>query len=206
MNFLFGTDSLFDPEDFAKLCARLGLDLLITSVIIVWVYYRLYRNREMVFTFYVLNVITFTLCALLRKTPMDMGFALGLFGIFGILRFRTEAIRTRDLTYLFIVLGLAIVNAVANKKISLSELLLVNVVVVGVVAAIELPGKSHRCLSTPVFYDRLELLLPGQRDALLADLRQRTGLDVLRVEVNEIDMLRDAAKITLHYRIPSASR
>ncbi len=206
MNYLFGTDTLFDPEDFTKLCVRLGLDLLIASIIIVWVYYRRYRNREMVFTFYVLNVITFSLCALLRKTPMDMGFALGLFGIFGILRYRTEAIRTRDLTYLFIVLGLAIVNAVANKKISLSELLLVNVAICALVTVIELSGESRRCSSTPVKYDRLELLRPDRRDDLLADLRDRTGLDVLRVDVNEIDMLRDSADITLHYRTPSATR
>jgi hypothetical protein len=206
VNYLFGTDTLFDPEDFAKLCARLGLDLLVATIIIVWVYYRRYRNREMVFTFYVLNVITFSLCALLRKTPMDMGFALGLFGIFGILRYRTEAIRTRDLTYLFIVLGLAIVNAVANKKISLSELLLVNVAICTLVAVVELSGESRRCSSTPVKYDRLELLRPDRRDDLLTDLRDRTGLDVLRVDVNEIDMLRDSADITLHYRTPSATR
>ncbi len=206
MNWLFGTDTLFDAEDFAKLCARLGLDLLITSIVVVWVYYRRYKNRELVFTFYVLNVITFTVCALLRKTPMDMGFALGLFGIFGILRFRTEAIRTRDLTYLFIVLGIAILNAVANKKISLSELLLVDLVIVAVVAVLELPGAAHRTSSTPILYDRLELLRPDQQAALLEDLRARTGLNVVLVEVGAIDLLRDAAEITVHYRTPSSER
>ncbi len=200
MNALFGTDTVFDPEDFAKLCTRLGLDLVTTSIIVLWVYHRLYRNRELMFTFYVLNVITFSLCALLRKTPMDMGFALGLFGIFGILRYRTEAIRTRDLTYLFIVIGIAVINAVANKKISVSELLFVNAIIVGMVLTVELTGDARRCSSTPVLYDRLELLRPEHRAALLSNLRERTGLDVVRVEVNEIDLLRDAAQLTLHYR------
>ncbi len=200
MNWLFGTDTTFDPEDFAKLVARLGLDFMTSTIIIMFVYYRLYRNREMIFTYYALNVITFCLCALLRKTPMDIGFALGLFGIFGILRYRTEAIRMRDLTYLFIVLGVGIINAVANKKVSLGELLLVNAVIVGLTAALELHGAARRCSTAPVLYDRLELMRPERVAELLADLRARTGLDVIRVEVLRVDMLRDAAEITVHYR------
>src|SRR6185503_5361285 len=85
MNYLFGTDTLFDPEDFTKLFARLTVDLGFVSIIILVVYYRLYRNREMVFTYYSFNVITYAMCILLRKTPMDMGFALGLFAVFGVL-------------------------------------------------------------------------------------------------------------------------
>jgi hypothetical protein len=199
MNLLFGTDTIFDPEDFTKLVVRLGLDLAITSIVIMGVYYRLYRNREMVFTYYAFNTITFALSALLRKTPMDMGFALGLFAIFGILRYRTEAIRIRDLTYLFIVLGIGIVNAVANKKISLSELLLVNAVIAGLTVAIELHPRARRSASVPILYDRIELLRSEQRPALLSDLRARTGHHVVRVEIHRIDLLRDAAEITVHY-------
>lgn len=203
MNSLFGTDTIFDLEDFIKLFARLGLDLATGTIVILVVYYRLYRNREMVFTYYTFNVVTFTLSALLRKTPMDMGFALGLFAIFGILRYRTEEIRMRDLTYLFIVLGIAIINAVANKKISLAELLLVNAIIAGLTAAIELGPRARKSGSAPILYDRLDLLRPERRPALLADLGERTGLDIIRVEVNRIDMLRDAAEITMHYRDPS---
>jgi Domain of unknown function (DUF4956) len=202
MNLLFGTDTIFDPEDFTKLVVRLGLDLAITSVVILWVYYRLYRNREMVFTYYAFNVITFTLSALLRKTPMDMGFALGLFAIFGILRYRTEAIRIRDLTYLFIVLGLGIVNAVANKKISVSELLFVNAAIAGLTVAIELHPRARRSASVPLLYDRIELLCPERHAELLGDLRARTGRDASHVDVHRIDLLRDAAEITMHYHQP----
>lgn len=200
MNTLFGTDTIFDPEDFWKLVARLGLDLTTSTIIILYVYYRLYRNREMVFTYYAFNIVTFTLSALLRKTPMDLGFALGLFAIFGILRYRTEAIRIRDLTYLFIVLGVGILNAVANKKISLSELLLVNGIIVVLTIANELGARGRRDASTPLLYDRLDLLRPDKRQELLSDLRGRTGLHILRVDVTRIDMLRDAAELTVHYR------
>lgn len=202
MESLFGTDTLFDAEDFAKLIARLGLDLAFTTIVVVFVYYRLYRNREFLFTYYIFNVITYAVCVLLRKTPMDMGFALGLFAVFGILRYRTEEIRMRDLTYLFMVLGIGILNGVANKKVSFAELLLVNGLIVGVTALLELHASARGHGSTPLLYDRLELLRPGQQQALLADLTQRLGVAVFRVQVHRVDLLRDAAEITAYYANP----
>ena len=128
MNELFGTEAFFD-DDLWKLLMRLALDLGITSLVVMWVYYRLYKNREFVFTYYIFNIITFTMCVLLRKVPMELGFALGLFAVFGILRYRTEPVRIKDLTYMFIVIGLGIVNGIANKKISGAELLTVNALI-----------------------------------------------------------------------------
>jgi Domain of unknown function (DUF4956) len=200
MNTFFGTDTLFDPEDFFKLLSRLGMDLAIVSIIVWFVYYRLYRNREMVFTYYIFNIITYAMCTLLRKTPMDMGFAIGLFAVFGILRYRTEQIRVRDLTYLFVVLGLAIVNGVANKKVSLAELVLVNLVIVGATSLLELNPRGQWTESTPMLYDRLEFLKPGQQVALHADLTSRLGWEVLRVQIHRVDLLRDAAELTVSYR------
>lgn len=198
MNELFGTGTIFDPDDFLKLIARLGLDLSFTSLIVLAVYYRLYRNREFVFTYFVFNVITFTMCVLLRKVPMELGFALGLFAVFGILRYRTEEIKMRDLTYMFIVIGVGIINSVSNKKISLVELLTVNVVILAVAAIIETAGRGVD--STPMLYDNLSLLQPGRDKELHRDLAQRTGVMVVRVKVHRIDLLRDAAEITVFYK------
>jgi hypothetical protein len=202
MNRLFGTDTLFDPEDFLKLLARMGMDLTFTTIIVMLVYFRLYRKREMVFTYYVFNVIVYAMCTLLRKTPMDMGFALGLFAVFGILRYRTEQIHMRDLTYLFVVLGVAILNAVANKKVSLAELVLVNCLITGLTAGLELRTRALRLETTPMLYDKLELLKPGQMEALRGDISARLGLEVVRVQIHRIDLLRDAAEISLSYRRP----
>jgi hypothetical protein len=199
MSELFGTETLFDP-DLYKLLARLGLNLAITSLVVMWVYYRLYKNREFVFTYYIFNIITFTMCVLLRKVPMELGFALGLFAVFGILRYRTEEIRMRDLTYMFIVIGIGIINAVANKKVSLSELLTVDAAIVGVTAIIELNPRGRHYGATPMLYDCIPLLEPGREVELHRDLAQRTGLDVMRVQLHRIDMLRDAAEITVFYR------
>lgn len=196
----FGTDRFMDPGDFLRLVTRLSLDLGFVSIVVLLVYYRLYKNREFVFTYFIFNLITFSMCMLLRKVPMELGFALGLFAVFGILRYRTEEIRMRDLTYLFIMIGLGIVNGVANKKVSTAELLMVNTAIVGLTAMLELPHSARRYGSTPMLYDNLRLLQPQHRTELVADLQARTGLDVMRVQVHRIDMLRDAAEITVFYR------
>jgi hypothetical protein len=199
----FGTEELFNRWDFIKLVCRLGLDLVFTWLVVSRVYGRLYRNREFVFTYYIFNVITFSLCLLLRKVPMEIGFALGLFAVFGILRYRTEEIRMRDLTYLFIVIGIAILNGVANKKVSLLELVTVNAVIVGITAAIELPRRHRGAGQAPVLYDNLGLLHPGREAELHADLGKRLGVEVVRVQIHRIDLLRDAAEITAHYVAPA---
>jgi hypothetical protein len=199
---LFGTNMLVDWPDLAKLSIRLGIDLMFTVIVIYGVYNRLYKGRDFAFTYVIFNVITFSLCVLLRKVPMELGFALGLFAVFGMLRYRTEEIRMRDLTYLFIVIGLGILNGVANKKVSLMELVLVNTVI-SAIALLELRRSGVRSHgTTPMLYDNLGLLRPGHEAELHADVAKRTGLDVTQIHVQRIDMIRDAAEITVHYRKP----
>src|SRR6185436_16668762 len=100
-----------------------------------------------------------------------LGFAMGLFAVFGILRYRTESIEVRDLTYLFVVIGLAVLNALVTPDVSLGQLLLVNTVIVGMVAALEAAPFSRREASRRVLYDRLELLTSTRAGELIADLR-----------------------------------
>ena len=186
--------------DLAALAARLTLDLAMTALVLHGVYFRLYRRREHVFTCYLFNVVTLSLCVLLRKGPADLGFALTLFGVFGILRYRTEQIRSRDLTYLFIVIGLGLINGASGPEVSLAEALAVNGVVVGLTALLELGPGSSTDQATPMCYDRLDLLRPGNEAALVADVAARTGLKVTRVETERFDMLRDAAEVTIYAR------
>jgi len=199
MHELIGVETLFDSDDFFKLASRLLLDLFFVTIVVMGVYRRLYGRGEYVLTYFLFNVITFMLCFLLRKVPIELGFALGLFAVFGILRYRTEPIRIRDLTYLFVVIGLAILNAVANKKVSLAELLLVNGVIVGLTCILELAPLIGREESRTVTYDNVELLRANDQPALLEDLRARTGLNVKRISVGDLDLLRDTAKITVFY-------
>jgi hypothetical protein len=126
------------------LLARLGLNMILTAVVVRLVYYRLYRNRDYVFTYFLINLITFSLAYLLSKVPIELGFALGLFAVFGILRYRAEAIKVRDLTYLFVVIGIALLNALANGGITLTELLVTNAVIIGTVSVLETVSFSGR--------------------------------------------------------------
>lgn len=184
----------------SMLLVRLGLDLVFTTITVRLVYYRLYKSRDYVFTYFLINIVTFTLAHLLSTVPIELGFALGLFAVFGILRYRTEAIKVRDLTYLFVVIGIALLHALANDGISLAELVIANGAIVGTVALLEATPFSGREESRVVHYDRLDLLGPDSRAALLEDLRKRTHLPVERCEIGNVDLLRDAADITIHYR------
>lgn len=204
MSELLGLDVALNGSELATLVARLALNLVFATIVIRWVYARVYRNPEYVFTYYAFNVITFCLCLLLTKITVGLGFALGLFAVFGILRYRTEAVGIRDQTYLFIVIGLGIINAVANEQTGLFQLLTVNGVIVGLTAMLELSPNSRNVNSTTMFYDNLELLKPGCETELFCDLITRTGLRVVRVKVRHVDMLRDAAEIEVFYAAEEA--
>ena len=195
----FGIRLLATASDIVPLLMRLGIDLLALGIVVRAVYYRLYGQRDYLFTYILLNVVTFSLAYLLSKVPIELGFALGLFAVFGILRYRTEAINVRNLTYLFVVIGIGLLNALATDRVALAELLLVNLVIAGTVAGLEFAAASHREHSHRILYDRLELIAPGRATELLADLRRRTGLPIERCEIGDIDLLRDAVDITGYY-------
>ena len=199
MNTVAGIPLVPDPADLLALTLRLALDLLFAGIVVSVVYYRFYRQRDYIFTYVVLNLVTFALGFLLSRVPLELGFALGMFAVFGILRYRTEAIEVRNLTYLFVVIGIALLNTLANQRISLVELLIVNSVIVGAVCLLEIASFSAREESRRVVYDRLDLLEPDKADALLEDLRRRTHLPVLRHEIGNVDLLRDTVDVIIYY-------
>jgi len=196
----FGMREFFNTNDFLKLLLRFALNFSCVWVLVRGIHFQRYRDRELAFTYVMLNVITFALCFLLRKVPIELGFALGLFAVFGILRYRTEAIRTRDLTYLFISIGLAVLNAVANKKVSLSELLFIDLTILAL-TWIMTQVPRFREESYELIYDNLDLLGPNKHTELIADLRQRTGQDVIWVGLGEFDLLRDTVRLTIRCKV-----
>lgn len=187
-------------DDFFKLVLRFTLNFATAFIVIKFVYYHLYQNRTYAFTYYMFNIVTFCLCILLRKVPAELGFALAIFAVFGVLRYRTEQINILNLTYLFIVIGIGIVNAVANKKISLPELLFVNAVIAGSAILFELIPASTRAFWVPMHYDRLDLLKPNMKKEFYDDVFDKTGLDIINIEIVKIDSLRDAAEIMIKYK------
>jgi hypothetical protein len=131
---------------------------------------------------------------------MEMGFAMGLFAVFGILRYRTEALPIKEMTYLFIVIGLAMINALANKSISMAELFFTNFVIVGTTLGIETIWFNDHERSKVIVYEKIDMVKPENEAALLADLRERTGLDVFKFSIGKIDFLKDVADIKIYYK------
>ena len=181
-----------------KFAVRLGIDLLTTLIVIRGIYYRHYRRTDLFLTFFAFNVTIFLITYLLNKVEMTMGAAFGLFAVFSMLRYRTENISAKDMTYIFIVIALGLVMAIS--KGGWDELGLIGLIVVVLMALLESDWLIRREQTQEVLYDRIELIQPNRRAELLADLKERTGLDIIRIEIGHIDLLKDAARIIIfHY-------
>ena len=125
--------------------------------------------------------------------------ALGLFAIFGIIRYRTDAIEIKEMTYLFVVIGVSVINSLANKKMSYAEIMLGNVLIVAAIAVLERYWMQHQEISKEIIYEKIENVTPQQYEALKQDLEHRTGLVINRIKIGNIDFLRDTAMITIYY-------
>jgi hypothetical protein len=187
-------------DALASLAPRLGLDLACAYLLVQGIYVRLYPRREYAFTYWLLNLITFAVAYTLSGVRVEMGLSLGLFAVFGILRYRTEAMRIRDLTYLFVIIGLAILNGVALRTDGLVRVVLIDAAVLAVVATLELGHFGRREDTVVVRYDRLDLLQADQRAALLADLSRRIGAPCERAVVEHVDLMHDSAELVVTYR------
>ncbi|AXE19736.1 DUF4956 domain-containing protein [Runella rosea] len=182
------------PEKFF---VRLLVDLLTVTILVRLIYYRLYRRTDLFLTFFGFNLVIFLITYLLNKVQMSMGAAFGLFAVFSMLRYRTEGLSAKDMTYLFIVISLGLISAII--KGSWDELGLVNGMIVLTVWLLEGNWLIKRELTKVVQYDKIDLILPERRAELIQDLRARTGLNIHRVEIQTMDFLRDSALIMIFY-------
>jgi hypothetical protein len=197
MEFL-GTP-IFDAKDFFTLITKTIFNLVIITVIIRYIYYPVTKNKDYLFTYFLISLTVFLLCVLLDSVKLQLGFALGLFAIFGIIRYRTDPIPIKEMTYLFLVIGISVVNALANKKISHAELVFANLMIVFVAFGMERLWLLKPELRKNVIYEKIELIVPERRAELIADLQERTGINVIRVEVRRIDFLKDTANLRIFY-------
>lgn len=195
---LFGIDFI-DVEDFVELLMRFAFTMSIIYVIVKKIYYPRSLRRDYLFTYFLISLIVFFLCILLDNVKLQLGFALGLFAIFGIIRYRTDPIPIKEMTYLFIVIGIAVMNALANKKVSYAELLFTNFAILAVVWVLESVWFIRHETQKVVQYEKIELIRPEQREELIADLEARTGLVINRIKIEKIDFLRDTARIIIFY-------
>jgi hypothetical protein len=179
---------------------RLGLDLLCATVLVRGIYYRSYRRADLVFTFFALNLSIFLITFLLNDADMSMGAAFGLFAVFSMLRYRTENISAKDMTYVFLVISLGLI--MAASRISWPALLVIGLMMLALAQLLESNLIVQREYSREVHYENAGLVHESKRAELIADLSARTGLDIHRVEVHEVDFLRDSARLTVYFHDP----
>ena len=190
---------LFDAKDFWKLIVKTVFNLTVITIIVRYIYYPITKNKDYLFTYFLISLTVFLLCILLDNVKLQLGFALGLFAIFGIIRYRTDPIPIKEMTYLFLVIGISVVNALSNKKITIAELLFANSIIIFIAYGLERLWLLKHETRKNITYEKIELIVPEKREELLEDLRKRTGIDIIRVEVRRIDFLRDTANIRIFY-------
>ena len=195
--------AFFDPEAIIFLLLRFGFHMLICFFIIRYCYYPKSRNRDYSksFTFFAAGM--FLLLFLLESIKLQIGLTLGLFAIFGVIRYRTETVPIKEMTYLFMIIVTSVINGL-SLNISFIELMLANIMMVAIMYVFENHKVKDRVYTKMVLYERIELIVPERREELKEDLKERTGLDIVRVEVGHIDFMRDAAFVRIHFRSDTA--
>lgn len=189
---------IFD-DDFYKMMFRFFLNISFLTIIIQWLYYSTVKKRDYLFTYYMIGIIVFFLCFTLKKYELDIGMALGLFAIFGIIRYRTNPIPIKEMTYLFIIIGVSVINSLANQKMSYAEIVGANVIVVITIFIIERLLFRENTLTKTITYEKIENIKPEMREILIKDLEERTGLQITEVEIGSIDFLKDTTSLTIKY-------
>ena len=186
-------------EDLLGLVLRLAIHMLFTWIIVRLIYYPIAKRKDFLFTYILISLSVFLLCFLLSNVKLELGFALGLFAIFGIIRYRTDAIPIKEMTYLFIVIGISVMNALINKKISLVELFFANGIIIFVTYGLEKIWLVRHESQKIVMYENIDLIQLGKRAELINDLEKRTGLKINRIEIGKIDFLRDTVIIRVYF-------
>lgn len=190
---------VFEAHDLLRMLIRSAFNIIVVLVIVRYIYYPVSRRKDYLFTYILISVTIFFLCSLLENVKLELGFALGLFAIFGIIRYRTDPIPIKEMTYLFLVIGVSVINALANKKVTHTELMLTNLAIILAAYALERVFLLKHETTKKVIYERIDLIVPERYEELMADLAKRTGLNINRVEIGNIDFLRDTANIRIFY-------
>ena len=196
---IFGLD-FFHAEDFIHLVTRFGYNLFWVFIPSYFLYFRKRGDKEYFFTFMIASIVVFQICMLLGTVSLRIGFALGLFAIFGILRYRTNPIPPREMTYLFMVIGMSVKNALANENISMAELIVTDLIIIVVAFSIELYLDNFKLLRKRIVYDRTDLIKPEKYDELLKDLSNRFGINIEKADIGPVDLIRDKVELIIYFQ------
>lgn len=188
-----------------SLLFRLLINFFSVGILVKYIYYPIYKHRELFFTFFIFNCIIFFISFLLNQIDLSMGAAFGLFAVFSMLRYKTEEIAIKDMTYLFLSIAIGLISAVAKIKgipdsFEWLFLLAINAVILSITVLLESNVFGEREFVKLISYENLELIKDGKQNELLADLKLRTGFDVHRYTIQHIDFLKNTVRIKIYYR------
>jgi len=189
---------IFEAQSLLEMVIRFLFNILVCWFLVKYFYYKKSGRKDFYFTFVLFSVAVFLLIYLLDSVKLQVGMALGLFAIFGIIRYRTEQVSIREMTYLFIIIAISVINGL-SKALSITELLVANLMFVGAIAAMESTRIFKQTATKIILYEKIHLITPDKEDLLMADLQKRTGLDIVKFEIGHIDFLKDVAFIKVYY-------
>ena len=192
-------DMVFDLGNLPALLMRFVLNLMAVTILVRFIYLKVKNRREFAFAFFLSNVLIFFLCYMMSGAQISMGFAFGLFAIFGILRYRTTTLPIKEMTYLFASIALALINGLANEMMSFVELIFVNASIIVVVYSLERIWSVDKTFTKRVYYERIDLIESGNDKAILEDLKNRTGLSVRSFTVKNINFVEKKAELRVVY-------
>lgn len=199
MDNTFNVPEFFNSGSFWDLLTRFGFNLLITTLIVRFIYYRKHRRKDYLFTYLVINTVIFLLAYLLSGVELKLGFAFGLFALFGILRYRTNPLNIKEMTYLFVIIGIAVVNSISDQFIPYTNIILANLLIVVILYMLEFAFRLSHESSKKVVYEKMDLIVPQRKQELLADLRLRTGINIHRVEIISVNFRRKTTQLLVYY-------
>jgi len=196
---------VFSLSGFPEFLIRFGINLVVIIILVRWLYYTNTRRKDYLFTYILISTVVFLLCYLLESVSLQIGFALGLFAIFGIIRYRTNPMPIKEMTYLFLVIGVSVINALTAGT-SLFEILFANIAVVLITFGLEKVWLLRHISSKTIIYEKINLIVPEKYDEMIADLHQRTGItDIKKVEIGAINFLKDTCRMIIYYEDRSRS-
>lgn len=203
---------IFD-DDFFKMIFRFTINIFFLTLVIKYLYYNNNRKIEYLFTYYMIGIIVFFLCFTLKKYELDIGMALGLFAIFGIIRYRTNSIEIKEMTYLFVIIGVSVINALANKKMSYVELLVANTIIVLTMYFIERQWTRKNILADrivnpqtqEIVYDSIENISPSNHSKLIKELEGLFEVKIDDITIGKVDFLKKTVQISFTYNSNSTN-
>ncbi|WP_372751643.1 DUF4956 domain-containing protein [Labilibaculum sp.] len=205
----FFTNMLANPDistsfnssnNIVELMIRFAINMLVTIFVINYVYFKATGKRSYVFTYIMISTTVFFLCFLLGSIELQLGFALGLFAIFGIIRYRTDTIPIREMTYLFLVITISVMNALTRGEVSISEIAFTNIALMSTTWIMERVWMKRHMARRTIVFDRLDLIHPNKHKELVENVQRRIGMEVIKFNIGQIDLAKGTVKLIIFYK------